>query len=1698
MGRKSREKPFTRGEALENSGFAPLLLLGFGLTLIPLTARAQTEVRPDAATPAQAGQGSQDEAPQPYAMAAAVAAPALRFWDGSDPALHANGSIDGGSGTWSLSAPSWTDANGAGNGPMRPVPAFAVFQGAPGTVTVDDSQGVPSVTGMQFLTDGYRLTGGKLQLDGGAYTSIRPGSGVTTRIDAELTGDSGLLFNDFGTLILTGANSYTGGARVDAGTLIGNTSSIRGDLENGGTVIFDQAEDGTFAGGIGGLASIWGFMIKRGQGTLTIGGGGLDWRIEEGRLVSPGTSLSGNVEIGAAGRLTLTSGDRTGTESVYRYALSGSGGFDVAGAGTLVLTAQSTGFTGQARVARTALRVDGALGGTLAVDSGGVLSGTGHVGAVTVGTDGHLVGTGGGTLRLASLVLGPGAIIDASFGGTDAPPLFAVNGNLTLDGTLNVGGSLPLDQGIYRLFSYGGQLTDYRLRIGTVPEWQSLDALSVQTAVPGQVNLVAEWSQSPLRFWDGGDTALHHNGVVDGGSGTWRNGTPNWTAQDGTTNGPADPGAFVVFTGPGGQVAIDGSAGAVSVSGIQFADSGYTLSGDALTLAGGRETVIRVGDGSAASAGITATIAAPITGASTLVKREAGTLILSGTNSYIGGTIVWDGTLIGDAASIRGDILNVAKGTIVFDQAQDGSLGGYIGGSGRMVKRGAGTLTLAGGSYAPWTIDEGGLIGFVRSDVQAGLAADVAISGAGRLTITGDRTQAAGDYAGRLSGSGRFDVTDVALRMTGDSSNFFGETQVTNASLRVDGSLAGAIALGSASALSGSGQVGGVTIASGGTLQGRGGQTLRLASLTLGPGALIDARFTTADQPALFEVGPASLVLDGTLNVSSSTPLDEGIYRLFSYGGQLTDNGLEIGALPPGQQAGTLSVQTATPGQVNVVSATGTRTLRFWDGGDATRHANGVVDGGPGTWRNGSASWTGADGTASSTAGPGDFAVFAGKGGQVLLDDADGAISTGGMQFAVSGYKLSGDTLTLAGGQRTIVRVGDGSAASSGMTAEIAARITGNSYLVKRDAGTLILSGDNDYIFGIEVEAGTLIGDARSIRGDLSNAGTVVFDQQENGKFKSGITPLNGVAGTVVKRGSGDLTLNGTSSLDWTIEEGRVLTNAGRFTGDATLRSGGTIEFASAADTRYLGTLSGTGRLVKAGAGSLAWGTDSRSFTGDTLVRAGSLTVDGAIGGRLTVAADAALAGRGTLGSVRIDPGGRIAPGPSIGTLTVTGDLVIAPGARYEVEVDPAGTASDRIDVLGTATLGGTVAHIGANGTYRPNATYTILTAQRGIQGRFDAVTSTYAFLNPSLGYTANAVTLMLQRNDVRFDAVAATPNQRAAAAVTEALAPGNGAYDAAVTADAAGARQAFDSLSGEFHASLRTALVEASSLSRDAILAQLRTPVSHASHVTTWGKALDSSSRRASDGNAARLDAASTGGLAGVEMANGRVRFGMVAGHNHDELRGKGNAEIDSYHVGAYAGGTTGALLFGGGIVFSWQDVTARRAVAFTGFADGLRANYRARTAQAFAEAAYRVEFGPGTLEPFANLAHVRLGVGRGREVGDIAALALERDSMNATYATAGLRGETGLQMGGKSVTLHTSAGWRHAFGDRLPLIGAALDGRRFTVAGLPIARDSLVGEAELRTSIGKAVQFGISYSGAFSNRAQDHQARAGLSWSF
>ena len=50
------------------------------------------------------------------------------------------------------------------------------------------------------------------------------------------------------TLVVTGANTYTGGTRIDAGTLLGDARSLQGAIMNNAALVFDQATDRPFEG----------------------------------------------------------------------------------------------------------------------------------------------------------------------------------------------------------------------------------------------------------------------------------------------------------------------------------------------------------------------------------------------------------------------------------------------------------------------------------------------------------------------------------------------------------------------------------------------------------------------------------------------------------------------------------------------------------------------------------------------------------------------------------------------------------------------------------------------------------------------------------------------------------------------------------------------------------------------------------------------------------------------------------------------------------------------------------------------------------------------------------------------------------------------------------------------------------------------------------------------------------------------------------------------------------------------------------------------------------------------------------------------------------------------------------------------------------------------------------------------------------
>ncbi|HTN09641.1 MAG TPA: autotransporter domain-containing protein [Acetobacteraceae bacterium] len=750
-------------------------------------------------------------------------------------------------------------------------------------------------------------------------------------------------------------------------------------------------------------------------------------------------------------------------------------------------------------------------------------------------------------------------------------------------------------------------------------------------------------------------------------------------------------------------------------------------------------------------------------------------------------------------------------------------------------------------------------------------------------------------------------------------------------------------------------------------------------------------------------------------------------------------------------------------------------------------------------------------------------------GGTILSGGVLQVAADANLGAASGGLSFSGGTLAAMASfnsSRAATLTADGRlAVADGTTLGLSGVISGPGGLVKSGLGTLVLTGVNSYGGGTTVAAGALIGNATAIPGGIANAGTLVFDQAGNASFAGDIAGFGGVDGLMVKRGAGTLTLAGNNSLDWTVETGRLVSSAERFGGNLSIGLTGAFSFTQTGDGVYGGVLSGTGAFSKDGAGKLVLTGDSSGFTGISTVTAGALRVNGTLGGTVTVLDGGALGGSGIVGPTMVASGGTIAPGNSIGTLHVNGDITFAPGSIYTVEVDPTGTSSDLIAATGKALLqGGSVVQIGANGTYNPTTTYTILTAAGGITGTFDAVSSDFAFLAPTLGYGANAVTLTLKRNTVAFPNLAWTRNQRATAGGLQTLTAGNAVYDAVVQLDAPTARFAFDQLSGEIHASAQTALIEDSRYIRDAATDRVRaafdgvgtrsTPVlaygpdgpvvapPDTGDVAAWGQVFGALGQTNSDGNAAQLERGTAGFVMGADALADTWRLGLLAGYSHSSFNAAARAssgESDNIHLGLYGGTQLGALGLRAGAAYTWHDIQTSRSVAFTGFADGLGAGYGAGTAQVFGEAGYTIDAGGATFEPFAGLAYVNLATAGFTESGGAGALTGTGGSTDATFTTLGVRIASEFMIGDMKATARGMLGWRHAFGDLTPTSTHAFQGSSaFTVAGVPIAQDSAVIEAGLDLNLTDNATLGLSYSGQFGSGAQDQSAKLNFSFKF
>ena len=193
------------------------------------------------------------------------------FWDGGDLAHADNHAINGGNGVWNLVNDNWTDGNGALNAPWRNG-TFAIFAGQAGVVTTQGAAGAIATGECNSRPMAIWFRGCDSACDGRwNHAHHSRGSGAKATLATELRGTQGLDKTDFGALVFTGENSYSGVTTVRDGTLQlgdgGTSGSIRGDVVVGshaygpGTLAIDRSDELVLRGAISG----GGRVVQRGR-----------------------------------------------------------------------------------------------------------------------------------------------------------------------------------------------------------------------------------------------------------------------------------------------------------------------------------------------------------------------------------------------------------------------------------------------------------------------------------------------------------------------------------------------------------------------------------------------------------------------------------------------------------------------------------------------------------------------------------------------------------------------------------------------------------------------------------------------------------------------------------------------------------------------------------------------------------------------------------------------------------------------------------------------------------------------------------------------------------------------------------------------------------------------------------------------------------------------------------------------------------------------------------------------------------------------------------------------------------------------------------------------------------------------------------------------------------------------------------------
>ena len=732
---------------------------------------------------------------------------------------------------------------------------------------------------------------------------------------------------------------------------------------------------------------------------------------------------------------------------------------------------------------------------------------------------------------------------------------------------------------------------------------------------------------------------------------------------------------------------------------ITVSQGSHTINCNLALQAQGNWTITRAQD--------TLTVAGNVSGTAGIDKGGSGTLVLSGTNTHTGGTVIADGILsisadanLGGAGSNLefdgGSLLITGSDTttrriglgaptapIEVAASQTFFLNGIISGAGQLVKNGPGTLRMSGpnNSSGGLILNDGTLLLTRNNALGSGnfAATGGTLAYASAVTLINDLTWSnqinlqvdfgTATQSGNLSEastSAELTKTDPGTLVLTGSSNHSGRTTIQEGTLRLSGSDerlsdASAVEVNSGATL----ELDGITETVGG-LRNSPGSILLNNSATLKIGADNTNRTfpgVLSGNGHLVKTGNAQQTLSGANTYTGGTTLESGILHVSNTAGSATG-----------------------PGNVTLLSS-------------ATLSGTGTIAG-P------------VDAAAGATLAPGSPAGTLTCNGNVTLNgtyaceidmaSADQLAVTGNLDLTNATLSVSTSTPT----ETTYIIATYGSL--TGTFATISGLPAGAAIDYAYDDGT---SSNN-----IAIQLPTLLQWTGAVNNNWSAAGNwnpntapnfqrdLLFDDtSSNGRViinasgasaqvnsitfdrASTLELLDEDNDSTITLGSGDINvLNGVHQLAHATDSslGIVLQDSAEW------------NIAKATDQLVVrARVTGNFGLTKSGDGILAFGNPGTTYTGDTHVNAGTLAVWRSSGPTISsantlIASNAAITGDGTVaGNLTVSNGALIAPGRLadnfISTLSIGADLTLAGTYNCEMNLSQA----DQLAVAGNLDL---------------------------------------------------------------------------------------------------------------------------------------------------------------------------------------------------------------------------------------------------------------------------------------------------------------------------------------------------------------------------------------------------------------------------